>query len=280
MIDALHFWQAGAKLLAGQSPYGVDFAYPVIVAYFLALLTWMPVIEFQIVMLVGNALVLVALVGKRAPLWVAYAPILSILLYGQVDLLLVWLESRLKDNKRSAFWAAVITLKPQLALILLPPHLWRWRKTRTGLWFLLFAAALWGLPFIIYREWIGDWFHALAIAPSGRVASSPSLWAVLNIWALPLVIALAWWMVRKQQWSRPAAELALPVGGPYSAVVLTGVTLWLIPLSWLPFALGDFYSQAWILPLAALIYQTRASWLLRRPQAAARDIEETLNLYG
>lgn len=184
-----------------------------------------------------SLLALLHLFKRRAALWIFYAPILQTLAFGNVDVLCLWLLVR-----ASPVSLALLTLKPQLFLFALPVLF-----KRRELWkpFALWVALLWGLPTLIYPQWIGMFLRG---SNDGRLehGTSASLWPV-PVLAVALIIAML--VLRRFDWRVIASSLN-PLLRAYDYTMLAGASIWLVPLSWLCIALMWQVSAAW--PMALL----------------------------
>jgi len=189
-------WQAGRAVWLGRDPYRVSgFYYPLPVAYIFALLAPLPRQPALWVLMALN----LALLGWRLRRQIVeralYFPLLHLFSSGQVDLVLWALGSRLRTGWRSALAGAVITLKPQVAFIVLPWTLWRWlREDRgtLGMWAAL-PVGLWGCLLPIDPTWPRRW--QAVVPPLGSLSrgNSPGLWSLERLWprAWPVLLALS-----------------------------------------------------------------------------------------
>jgi len=262
-------WQAGRAVWLGQDPYGVEgFFYPLPVAYFFALLAlFRKEVAFGLWILV-NLAILGWMLRRRAIGWLLYFPVIHLLSSGQVDLVLWALGYRLTRGWPSALAAAVITLKPQVALIILPWHLWRWlREDRHTLkWFVLISAVIWGFSFPLDPSWPLRW--RAAVPPLGRLSrsNSPGIWSLekLTPYAWPILTAVSialfiWGLSQTRPVGWAATALASPSGLFYDLLILmeTAPPHLLVPLSWIAVGLTLWWNNfvAWAsLPVAVILY--------------------------
>lgn len=267
--DLANLLSGGAALLRGQPLYvGTEWYYPAPLAIFYALLALLPFWLAYGLVFAANLTALYAITGRRALVWLAYVPVAFLLLEGQNDLWFLLLERSLTSGRRSALLAALVTLKPQLAVILLPWHLYRWWKTdrRTLVWFAAFVASLWLVPW--HQE---AWLSQIARSPDR--GQSPSLWGL----GLPLAITLALVAILlvtsrgRDRWLA-SLQLSSPVGLLYNCVVLveTAPARWLIPLSWALWVIGSRWAMPALfagLPLAVVGWQAWVKMKERRQSA-------------
>jgi hypothetical protein len=262
-------WEAGRAVLLGQDPYGVSgFFYPLPVAYFFALLAFMPQ---QVAFLVWVAFSLFLLgwtLRRRAVAWVLYFPVLHLLSSGQVDLLLWALDFRFRTGWRSALAAAVITLKPQVAFILLPWTLWRWLREdrRTLVIWICLVVVLWAGLLPLDPSWPLRWRAAVPPLSALSRGNAPSLWSLERLfpagWWVILILAIGvfvWGLFQSRSVCRAAAALANPSGLFYTLLALmeTAPPWLLVPISWVAVGLTLWLRVfvPWMLvPLAVILY--------------------------
>jgi hypothetical protein len=262
-------WNAGHAVLLGQDPYGVDgFFYPLPVAVFFAPFALLPRQVAFWVWVGLNLVVLGLLLRRRAVAWLLYFPVLHLLSSGQVDLMLWALDYRFHSGWKSALAAAVITLKPQVAFILLPWTLFRWlRKDRrllvmwVGLVIVLWAGLL---PFD--PTWPLRWRAAVPPLNAISRGNAPGLWSLERLfpggWWVILIIAAAvfvWGLFQERPMCRATSALANPSGLFYTLLVfIETVPSWLlVPVSWIAVGLTLWLRVfvPWLLiPLAVIVY--------------------------
>lgn len=189
-----------------------------------------------------SALALVAVLKRKALMWIFFMPILQVFALGQMDIWYLWLASL----KRPIAWA-LMTLKPQLFLFALPALIAdraAWRP------FMLWCAALY-LPVTIIRPtWIVVWLHAM---DDGRVIEHSSmtlLYApVTAIFAMLMILALT----KSLDYGRVIASFN-PFLRQYDLTMLAGcVTAWAIPLSWLTYLMSNKLLLPWPVALLGLL---------------------------
>ncbi len=160
---------AGLLLLRGVDPYSNPlYRYPFPFTYFWALMALpgeqaMPLMF--IVWGVINIGLLIYAFRKDFWKWIFYFPVLHEISSGQVELMFWTMERNIKPGWRGAILGALLTMKPQTGVILLPWHLVDWLKhdRPTLLKWLVCTGTLWGLPLL----WRPDWIHTWLVGRSG-----------------------------------------------------------------------------------------------------------------
>lgn len=249
------FWETGRALLEGRDPYAVPFsAYPPAAAYFYALFALLPLALAFPLWSGANILFLLDTLRRRGlarqfPAWLAATPSLFVLLTGQIDLFYLWLAQFLFTNSRwTVIPAALVTLKPQVAFVVLPWHLLRWLRSaprRLLIWSGL-CLLLHGFPLLIDPQVYQRWFAVLHEQAGWRAPLSTGIFLFSNLgipaWilAVPALLIAAWGLTRGSETARAALLLAQPSGVWYQDVLLTGAAPWkfFLPLTWGAFALS------------------------------------------
>ena len=261
------FWRAAGAILHGESPYSVGgFFSPYPLALLLAPLALLP---FGVAYGIWTALKL-ALLARISDRWsflraLLFLPVAFDLWQGQLDLLVVLVASRLN-------WigAVVCTLRPQLALWIIPFLAWTWwkQKRHDQYWkSLLGILVLFGLSTLIEPSWWSSWINAGSVAWEYN-AQAASLFGLAQILPLPhivvfvvlAVLALIGLVVLRPL-TPPAfwQHLALfnPVANAYSLVVLLGQIDWILivmALLALPLSRIAHTNAVWaLLPLYLLV---------------------------
>ncbi len=199
--DWMIFYQAGRAVWQGISPYEVaGFFNPIQVAWALSLTTWLPFQVWVYGMIGLSFLLLVVLLKKQAHWALLSLPFLFGMSMGSLDVLL-WVPARLLGG-----WGlSLLTLKPQLALLVAPLQLaawWREGQQREIKRFFLATLILWGLPTLLQPDWLFTWLRAIFTADqSVRVHWAASLagfsaltgheWAYIGLFAVVL-LAFVW----------------------------------------------------------------------------------------
>jgi len=282
-------WEAGRAVLSGQTPYSTAFFYyPLPFAYALAILALLPEKVSFGLWIVVNLLILVAAFRRTFWHWILYAPVLHMLSSGNVDLLFWAMERGLGRHWRGAILGALITLKPQVAVVLLPWHLLDWlRNDRStlGRWVVL-TTLLWTTPLVWHPSWLAEWLRASPDLSLHAASNSPGLFSLLNAWprlAIPLAIVaaalFAWGQFQGKETARASALLGSPIGLFYQTMAVLGcapapllvpISLLAVVLSvasrtFIPFALLPLAVMAWHCPLVQKLRKERLATGPRRP---------------
>jgi hypothetical protein len=279
------FWEIGRAILEGRNPYAVEFSrYPPATAFFFALFGLLPFVASFVVWSTFNVgLYLYGLrrarLGWKGLAWLLYTPFLFNLLTGQIDVIFWWAAFYLvKDSSsapdaprktweawRPALAAAFLTLKPQLAAVLLPWYLVRWLRGERGLlWrWLGITALIHALPLLYDPGIYGRWLAALSGVSEMKMGVSAGVFA-LGLLGLPTLLLAAvglalavWGLFQPEPTSRAAQLCAFPITIWYDDVLLTGIgPAWLmVPLSWVAFITAGMVQNSLplvVIPAAAL----------------------------
>jgi len=262
-------WQAGRAVLAGGNPYSSGyFYYPLPFAYGTAILALLPERLSFWLWIAANLLILIVVFRRSFWHWIFFLPILHMLSSGNVDLLF-WVMARgLGRHWRGAVLGALITLKPQVALLLLPWHLLDWLRSdrlTLGRWAVI-TTLLWATPLLWRPSWIAEWTEATPDLSWLTASNSPGLFGSLKVWpflAIPLALVavalFAWGIRQRDEIARACALLASPVGMFYQTMALLDCApaAVLVPISLLAavvsLASGTFIPFM-LLPLAVIAW--------------------------
>ena len=286
-FDYHNFWLVGRLILSGANPYSYPISfYPPAATFLFALFALLPFqISFGLWSGFNVAFILDILrrknLGWKSLLWLAFAPVIFTLSTGQNDIFFLWLAGfvNLKGWK-GAIFAALLTLKPQIAFILLPWYLVQWLRTDRK------QLIRWGgltltlhlLPLLYDPRIYSYWLHNASGESDWRLPSSPGIFA-LSYWNIPLIIMLVlavaiviYGLIQREAISRCAQILALPFGLWYENVVMVGTVPWwlLVPVSWLAFyAAYRVHNNLpfTILPLLAF------TWLVTHPPSPSPNLK-------
>jgi hypothetical protein len=214
-IDAEAWWHINLSNLYGPgfatSPIGVfpldigAFRYSPVIAWLLVPATWVSWEVLIAIYLALSAAALIAMLGRRAPLFLlAFPPVLLELLNGNIHLfiaLATWLGLRWAPG-----WAFILLTKvtPGVGMFWYVARR-EWRNLATALG-VTTAIVLAGIA-IAPGQWF-DWFGLLTTAAAGpALPGSPPVWL-----RLPLAAAIAWFAGRTgRAWLVPVAVfLGLP----------------------------------------------------------------------
>lgn len=270
-------WEIGRALLLGVNPYSISRSYyPPATVYFFGFFGLFPFIVAFILLTLGNlSTLLYMLMSKTIPhkslAWVLFTPAIYALGVGQIDLLFLgFFYLTEKKGWVSVFSAVLLTLKPQLAFIVLPWTLWWWlchnRKYFLTWFFISLFIHL--SPLLMNQSIYLEWWNSLNSEVSGYMMASPGFFSLIQLGFSPfylLVPAIIIGLVGLRMGKIPSLILQgfiLPYGYWYNLVMYIGYVPWkiLVPVSWITFFLSYFLAHAFypmtLIPLAAI------GWLL------------------
>lgn len=229
--DLQSFYDSGHALLSGQY---VSF-YPLPIVVLFALLSLLPMPLLLALLLASSVMILVAMFKRRALLWLFFAPILQTFALGQLTIIWLWLL-----RHASAWSLALLTLKPQLAILALPLLI-----HKRALWkpFAAWMVLLYVPVTLIRPSWPVEWIMQIndgrLNGTSASLRSAPLLAIMFGILAL-----LVYRRMGGVSWPSLATVLN-PAIHAYDYGILTGMSLWLIPLSWIGVAGMWLTGSAW-----------------------------------
>lgn len=232
--DFWTFWQTGRA----AEPYSVTGAiYPPPMMVILRPIGLLPGSVAFIVWTLFNLILLVAMFKRKALLYIFFMPTMFNIGPGQIDILFLWFSTFLKKQDWKAILAGVlITLKPQVALVLLPWHLLRW-EWKTRLAWGAGVVGLWGYYYLVRPDWYAQWLGTATGTIQYEASATPSLFSLLPFWLAILVAGgtffFAWFRLDEKT-ALAAGVFAMPFGKTYDAVLLlrSEIPWWIIPLSW------------------------------------------------
>src|SRR5574341_184214 len=232
------FYRIGQEFWQGH--YSTLSLYPLPTVIVFALLALFPPEAGLIVLLAGSVALLVWMFKAQALGWILYMPVLQTFALGQIDIVLLALY------RMNTFWSlALLALKPQIFILAIPALL----HDRTLFKRTMFAILLlYGLPTLVYPQWIGEWVqHLLA---DDRITSATN--AVLTVspivvFAVVAGLTLTW----RWHWLTAATSFN-PAIRSYDYALLAGISLWLIPISWLAWLAEAAGGQWWAMGLCGV----------------------------
>ena len=286
--DFTVFWNTGLAILLGQDPYAVPLsAYPPALAYLYTLFALLPRDVIFPIWVGANGMLFFDVLRRRKLLrqtaaWVASAPVWFILITGQIDILFFWLAEFLgAGGWKAVITAALITLKPQLALVILPWYLLRWLRAERGqlLRWALVCLPLHTFPLLFDPGIFGRWLAVLGEQSGWRQTFSSGLFLFTNlgvpgwIFVLPALALAVWGLTRDEKTSRAAQLLAQPSAVWYVDVLLVGALPWQI---YLPVSMAGFIAAALVhnnlpfffIALSALLWRVIKERQAPAPRAA------------
>jgi hypothetical protein len=207
---------------------------------------------------------------------------------GQIDLFFLALATRLsKGGWQAAVSGALITLKPQLAFILLPWFLARWlvADRRTLARFAGASAILHAAPLLYDPAIYTKWFERISLLSGRRTMGAPGLFGLTShgvpetyIYVVAgLILALVGLAgalnILPERRVRPWLALIDPAIMQYDLVLLIDTAPWyvLLPVSWLTIPLVLWLKSPLpfaLMPLAAIVWQALAAASERSPDVA------------
>lgn len=307
--DLLYYIDIGKGVLAG-APYATFGSYyPPATTLLFSLLAWLPGVPAYFAWVLVNLAMLVHLFrGRRALAWVGFFPFLHMVVTGNLDFILVWAAQWLnRKDWKSVVAALVLTLKPQIAFIILPYWLWQWanRDRRKLLKFSGLAALLHGIPVLLRPGIYGEWIAAVRLyaANPDNAGGSPSIFWMAKArpdigWVMGMLIVVFAGLIIGGSiilfWNEAATRglfaAILPAGHSYDFVALVDCApAWLlVPLSWLAawVSLRTGLPAFLLLPLAVIVYHKILDWRWERrfrrewlhyPPRASDDKTDSIN---
>ncbi|MEJ5239637.1 MAG: hypothetical protein WHS87_00355 [Anaerolineales bacterium] len=161
--DWMIFYQAGRAIRAGLSPYQVEgFFNPIQVAWLFSWTTWLP-FQVWVYGMIGLSFILLVVLLKKQAHWALLSlPFIFGMSMGSLDVLL-WVPARLLGG-----WGlSLLTLKPQLALLIAPLQLsawWRSGQRKEIERFFIATLILWAIPTLLQPAWLPAWLRAVFTA--------------------------------------------------------------------------------------------------------------------
>ncbi len=232
-FDFQIIWDIGKAVLTGGTPYIENSFYPPATSYLFVIFALLPFGASYAIWLVVNGVVLVGLTRRKALGWLLYTPVMFMFAAGQVDLIFLPLITWLKHGGwKAAIAAAAFTLKPQIAVVVLPWFLIRWLLKDRELMarFVGLSIIIHGFPILIrptvYSEWIATTAQGAGHKFGGiglfLLADFVPIWIVVLMAFLLLTVLLN----NNEMLSRATMMLINPVAAYYDAVLLVEVAPW------------------------------------------------------
>ena len=255
-------------LITGQPYASPGYFYPPVFTLLFVPFALLPVLTGYLLLTLLTVGLCLRAYGKRFAYWLLFAPVAFGLVVGNVDLLFVALAAFVRPTRKGALLMALLTLKPQLALVLLPGLL---LKTKPVLsYFLAYTAILWGIPTLLFPDLTHQWLTGLFSGAYGHAGvNSAGLWS----FGLPVVLtaALCATVIALTRWrddTRVAMMLISPLGQWNGLVALMDTApLWLLAISGAIAVYGNGMTNRpyWftVIPLAAF------GWQVSRERIAA-----------
>jgi hypothetical protein len=192
--DLRVLWEIGRDILAGLSPYHLAGSwYPPAASYLFVPLALIPLPAAYILIGLANLAAAAYLIRQHGRWWAFFLPLAYILIAGQIDLFIMvmalWLRDRDPDWK-SIIFAALITLKPITAVIILPWFLVRWMiHERRAFWtFAAVTAALQLWPVFVRPSVFAEWAGRLMGGGASQYAGGIGIWLIAEPGTIGIVI--------------------------------------------------------------------------------------------
>jgi hypothetical protein len=230
-FDFWDIWQFGRAALDGLNPWAVhESFYPPATIYFLfAFFALFPMSVSFIVLTVASAASLVAVSGRKAFALLLFFPVAAIFAQGQIDILFLPLIMLLaRGGRKTIITAAIlITLKPQIALVILPWYVVRWlmEDRRQLIYFVIGAATLHIAPILFRPTALLDWLAVFGSAGGNKASMAAGIWQLYEIFPIGLLgaastIAAVIAMKQDEKTSRAIMAVFSPLLSYYDAVIL------------------------------------------------------------
>jgi hypothetical protein len=268
------FWLIGRAVLEGRDPYSIaGNVYPPAACLFFSIFAILPQQLSWVLWLISNVVLFMVMVlrkknGLKSFIWLGYTPFLFTLISGQIDFLLFWMSSFLEeDHWHIPLVAALITLKPQIALMVLPVFLLDWlrHKRKLLLIWMAICVVLHGFPIILDAGLYQRWWMAISRQANSYQTASPGLFSLTGVGIpllviIPIAIALfVFGLASGKVESIHANLLALPFGTWYNSTFLMGIAPWqlMVPISWVAFILAYLVKGVYpfaLIPVSAFIW--------------------------
>jgi hypothetical protein len=244
----------------------------------LALAALLPLSTGYFAMLGVNALAALAIIRRYGKGWLAYVPLLFVVLAGQVDLILAsfipWLNEK---GWKSVAAAIILSLKPITAIVVLPWFMVRWaRHDRRKLLRVLSIGGCVHIAPLIYRPTIlREWASTILRSGTDHYAGGVGIWLAspwMPTWFLFLIAVILVLIALRsnENISRCLLTLASPFAMPYHTIMLVGSApaRLVIPVSVLATALlatTIFHPFIALIPVAILLYHVTPKGYLTIP---------------
>lgn len=233
-LDFREMYESGIAFWAGE--YVGLYPYPANAVF--ALFALLPFNISLIIWTMVAALALLDTFGRRATYWVLYAPIAFTFCSGQTDLFFLWL---MKLGTGPAL--ALMLFKPQLLLFAVPEMLKMDRRDFVK--FVAVVVIVFGLPTILRPSWPFEWVERVLEAHETQQR-------MVTLIGYPLLAAV--FVVARHDWKN-----VWTVANPrclyvYDLTMLAGRSLWLVPASWVLFAVSAVIGNSFVMAFLGVFY--------------------------
>lgn len=262
--DFYVFWQIGSAILEGLPFYSVsESLYPPAMMFFFIPLG---LLSFTVAYALWSGLNVVLYIlsiqaysKEKIWGWFLYTPAIFIIMTGQIDIIFLWISTFLKSeqNWKKIVAATLLTLKPQVAFIVLPWLLFKWvrEQPKMFIYWVLSCLVLHGSPLLFDSLIYSSWLNSIHPYSDNRLLLSPGLFGLTNfsvpIWLISIfaITIIVFGLLKTEPISKTAQILALPLGIWYENVFLIGNVSWkvLVPISWICLILAYFLKTSVVL---------------------------------
>lgn len=237
-FDFYVFWNIGKAILDGLNPYAVFGSYyPPITTYLFTFYALLPISASFIIWLLINSALFVKVTGfsfknPSRVLWLLFWPIAHCFVTGQNTLLFAACIPYLGSQKRwkAVLAATLLTLKPQIAVVILPWFIIRWlysdRKRIYG--FIASSLAVHLLPLLLNPRIYSEWFQTMGRGAGHKPLLSAGIWLgsdIFPFWVLAILTIAGASLIfhSNEKLSRSALTFVMPVLSYYDPVYLVDV---------------------------------------------------------
>lgn len=276
------FFPAGQMILHGENPYPLKagyFLYWPFSFWFFPLMALHPVEYYLLYVLNVVLLIVITRRLEISPWWCLYPPALFTIIYGQLDIIMLFfMVEAYRRNKSPVsilFVVLAASVKPQTTIFWVLPWLWALPTYRMRFSY-AFAVGMillipMGVAFLLAPQMMTqlwqDWY-ALTRQTSGvYVGNSLSLWSLGLIVPGLIFLLLSVVFSRNHKVSRPMMALGMPAMGYYTSVVLAGsLPTWgiLVAYGTIALTLVSNHNFFWIEPLVIVGYYLWMWWKSRK----------------
>ncbi len=278
------FIPAGRLILQGSNPYLLTtgyFLYWPFSFWFFPLMALHSVEYYLLYILNVILLIMITRHLEISGWWCLYPPALFTIIYGQLDIIILFLMIEAFRRRQSLLAIVLVALaasiKPQTTIFWVLPWLWTLSTWRIRFTYSLAVGAIlfipMGIAFLIAPQMMTalwqDWFRLTRETSGVYVGNSLSLWSLGLI--IPGIIFLILSVVfsRQHKLSRPMMALGMPAMGYYTSVVMVGaLPTWGILVAYVSITLTLLFNHNffWLEPLFIVAYY---AWLWWRGRSAA-----------
>lgn len=178
--DFAILWQIGEQILAGNGPYATGNSwYPPGASYLFVLFALLPFHVSYVTWLIINMGIFYKISQRFGTRWLLFFPVVFVFIAGQVDLIFVALVPFLKEKEwKAPVAAAIITLKPISAIVILPWFLVRWLlyDRKTFIRFVKYAIIIQAWPLLVRPQVVIEWIGTILGTGTGHYLGGFGIW--------------------------------------------------------------------------------------------------------